>query len=97
MRRYEIADVQRRAAGIGVPSSFLQADLDIVSPGGATLTEQTLADAEVLKVRPKCTAPVCVDMQSHEHRGRSLQCFESHRLRWTCSRCCRDAKQWKCA
>ena len=55
MRRYEIADVQRGAAGVGVPSSFLQADLDIVSPGGATVTEQTLADAEVLKVRLKRT------------------------------------------
>jgi len=70
MRRYEIADVQRRAAGIGVPSSFLQADLDIVSPSGLTVTEQTLADAEVLRVRPKFTAP-------------SNACVRGHAKPWT--------------
>jgi histidyl-tRNA synthetase len=50
MRRYDVALVWRQAAGVGNPSSFLQADLDIVGQGGS-LAEQALADAEVLKVR----------------------------------------------
>ena len=51
MRRYEVAHVHRRSAGVGVPSAYLQADFDIVGPGSASVTERTLADAEVLKVR----------------------------------------------
>lgn len=51
LRRYEIARVHRRSTGVGVPSSYLQADFDIVGPGSASMTEQTLADAEVLKVQ----------------------------------------------
>ena len=50
MRRYEIAHVWRQTAGVGIPSSFLQADFDIVGQGGSQ-KEHTLADAEVIKVR----------------------------------------------
>ena len=47
LRRYEVAAVQRRAAGQGLPRSFLQADLDFVLPGERTTAEQLLGDAEV--------------------------------------------------
>ena len=47
LRRYEVAAVQRHAAGQGLPRSFLQADLDFVLPGDRTPAELLLGDAEV--------------------------------------------------
>lgn len=47
LRRYEVAAVQRHAAGQGLPRSFLQADLDLVLPGERSVAEQLLGDAEV--------------------------------------------------
>lgn len=47
LRRYEVAAVQRHAAGQGLPRAFLQADLDFVLPGERTVAEQLLGDAEV--------------------------------------------------
>lgn len=51
MRRYEVAAVRRRAVGHALPRAYLQADLDLVAPPAASLTEAALAEAEVIKVR----------------------------------------------
>ena len=47
LRRYEVAEVQRHAAGQGLPRAFLQADLDFVLPGERAPAELLLGDAEV--------------------------------------------------
>ena len=52
MRRFEVAAVRRRAVGRALPAAYLQADLDLLSPPAASLTDAALAEAEVIKVRP---------------------------------------------
>ncbi|KAI8469455.1 MAG: hypothetical protein J3K34DRAFT_459347 [Monoraphidium minutum] len=50
VRRYEVSHVMRAGRVRGLPATYLQADLDIVSPAaGAGVAERTLAEAEVLK------------------------------------------------
>ena len=57
MRRYEVASVRRRAVGRALPRAYLQADLDLVAPPAASLTEAALAEAEVIKVGPQALNP----------------------------------------
>jgi hypothetical protein len=47
LRRYEVAAVQRRVPGQGLPRAFLQADLDVLLPGNRGPAELLLGDAEV--------------------------------------------------
>lgn len=54
LRRYEVAEVQRHAAGQGLPRAFLQADLDFVLPGERAPEELLLGDAEVRWVWAHC-------------------------------------------
>lgn len=48
LRRHEVAAVQRRAPGQGLPRGHLQADLDLLQPGGGSTVEQLLGEAEVV-------------------------------------------------
>ncbi|KAK9811583.1 hypothetical protein WJX72_006503 [[Myrmecia] bisecta] len=49
MRLYQVAQVRRRGVGRSLPRPHLQADLDIINPGGQGPMEQLLAEAEVIK------------------------------------------------
>ncbi len=48
LRRYEIAEVRRKARNL--PRGYLQADLDIVHPPGLPPPDKMLAEAELIKV-----------------------------------------------
>ncbi len=48
LRRYEIAEVRRKARNL--PRGYLQADLDIVHPSGLPPPDKMLAEAELIKV-----------------------------------------------
>ncbi|PSC69649.1 putative serine threonine-kinase GCN2 isoform B [Micractinium conductrix] len=65
LRRYEVAPVQRHAAGQGLPRSFLQADLDFILPGERTAAELLLGDAEVITATHEALAelPECGEVE----------------------------------
>ncbi|GAX82154.1 hypothetical protein CEUSTIGMA_g9582.t1 [Chlamydomonas eustigma] len=48
MRRYEVALVARKGKGRGLPATFLQADLDIVTPSSLAPIERLLSEAEAV-------------------------------------------------
>lgn len=60
LRRYEIAEVRRKARNL--PRGHLQADLDIVHPPGLPPVDKMLAEAELIKVNfvaHPCYAMLC--------------------------------------
>ncbi len=60
LRRYEIAEVRRKARNL--PRGYLQADLDIVHPPGLPPPDNMLAEAELIKVNSvahPCYAMLC--------------------------------------
>ena len=51
LRRFEVAGVQRRAPGQGLPRSYLQADLDFLLPSASCPQAQATGEAEVGRER----------------------------------------------
>ena len=73
LRRYEIAEVRRKARNL--PRGYLQADLDIVHPPGLPPPDKMLAEAELIKVTSAphpCYAVLGCD--AHCHLGSAVLC-----------------------
>ena len=50
LKRWEICQVSRQGLGVSLPSSYLQADFDVLGVVGSSSREKMLAEAEVIKM-----------------------------------------------
>jgi hypothetical protein len=73
LKRWEICQVSRQGLGVSLPSSYLQADFDVVGVVGTSSREKMLAEAEVIKMtaqvlkgtkRDVCTASIIPGLQN---------------------------------